>query len=224
MRIIRNVLMFTLICPTTKWVCELCKKVCRWPITAKSLMALNKIGLWQKKKQETLSIVATKKEFQSMLISVSIHVFTDHNNLTFDELGTQWILHWWKIEEFLPWLHYIEGSWNILADNCSKLDCLPTPSQIAEEEKLVEPTLYLATKMKRKASSIDFSYSSMLNEDINAVLECYHNLPETSDPAENPFSYACIYKQQQQVNNFWLYKQIIQSSMFTNNKMMISRV
>ena len=36
-------------------------------------------------------------------------------------------------------LHYIEGPWNILADNISRLHCLVTPAQIAEGEKLIEP-------------------------------------------------------------------------------------
>jgi hypothetical protein len=51
-------------------------------------------------------IVTTLKEFQGMLLSVDIHVFTDHKNLIFDTLKTQRVLCWHtKIEEFLPTLH-----------------------------------------------------------------------------------------------------------------------
>jgi hypothetical protein len=70
------------------------------------------------------------------------HVYTNNKNLTFDDLNTQHILHWRdKIEEFSLWLHYIEAPRNILADNLSRLLCLPAPSQIAEWKKLIEPAI-----------------------------------------------------------------------------------
>jgi hypothetical protein len=39
----------------------------------------------------------------------------------------------YKIEEFSPMLHYIEGLRNILADNLSRLHRLVTPAQGGEE-------------------------------------------------------------------------------------------
>jgi hypothetical protein len=81
--------------------------------------------------KEMLSIVATLKDFPSMLLGACIHVYIDHKNLTFDNIKTQRVLRWQnKIEEFSPWLNYIEDEKNILADNLSWLLCLPTPSQI----------------------------------------------------------------------------------------------
>jgi hypothetical protein len=75
-----------------------------------------------------------------MLLGANIHVFMDHKNLVYDTLKTQRVLRWrMKIEEFLPMLHYIEGPYNILANNLSRLHCLVTLSQIAEGKKIIEP-------------------------------------------------------------------------------------
>jgi hypothetical protein len=56
--------------------------------------------------KEMLSIITTLQEFLSMLLSACIQVYTDHKDLTFDDIKTQRVLRWQnKIEEFLPWLH-----------------------------------------------------------------------------------------------------------------------
>jgi hypothetical protein len=65
-------------------------------------------------------------------------------------------LHWCnKIEEFSPWLHYIEGPWNIMLDNLSQLHHLPTPSQIIEGKKLVEPPVVSHDEDDEKAFLAD---------------------------------------------------------------------
>jgi hypothetical protein len=60
--------------------------------------------------KEILSIIATLKEFQGMLLGANIHVFVDDKNLMFDTLKSQCVLPWHtQIEEFLPMLQYIKG-------------------------------------------------------------------------------------------------------------------
>ena len=77
-------------------------------------------------------MVATMKEFRSMLLGSEIHVYTNHNNLTFDKLSTKRVLRWrYYVEEYSPKLHSIEVPENILADNLSKLHRLPTPTEIS---------------------------------------------------------------------------------------------
>jgi hypothetical protein len=37
-------------------------------------------------------------------------------------------------------VHHIDGEKNILADQLSRLEIIPTPAQLAEGKKLIEPT------------------------------------------------------------------------------------
>jgi hypothetical protein len=148
--------------------------------------------------KEMLSIIATLKEFRSMLLGANIHVFTDHKNLTFDTLKTQCVLRWHtKIKEFLPMLHYIEGPRNILANNLSRLHCLVTPAQITEGKKLVEPA-EASIEEEDEAYFLDQEYSGLYDENVWECIECYLNLPDTPHPDENPLNYAHIPEMQQQ--------------------------
>jgi hypothetical protein len=149
-------------------------------------------------KKEMLSIIATLKEFQSMLLGADINVFTDHKNLTFDTLKTQCVLRQHtKIEEFSPMLHYIKGPHNILSDNLSRLHCLVTPAQIAEGKKLVEPA-EVSIEEEDKAYFLDQEYSGLYDEEVWECIECYLNLPDTPHLDENPLNYAHICELQQQ--------------------------
>jgi hypothetical protein len=133
-----------------------------------------------------------------MLLGVNIHVFMDHKNLTFDTLKTQHVLRWrTKIKEFPPMLHYIEGPCNILADNLSRLHCLVTLAQIAEEKKPVEPA-EVSTEEEDEAYFLDQEYSGLYDENLWECIECYLNLPDTPHPDENPLNYTHIHELQQQ--------------------------
>ena len=88
--------------------------------------------------KELLSIVATLKEFRSLLLSAEIHVHTDRKNLTFYNLSTKKVLRWrYYVEKYSPKLHYIEDPKNILADNLSRLHFLPTPTELSTAPTLV---------------------------------------------------------------------------------------
>ncbi len=148
--------------------------------------------------KEMLSIIATLKEFQSMLLGANIHVFTDHKNLMFDTLKTQRVLRWhMTIKEFSPMLHYIEGPHNILADNLSRLHRLVTPAQITKGKKLVEPA-EVSIKEEDEVYFLDQEYSDLYDENVWECIECYLNLPDTPHLNENPLNYAHIREIQQQ--------------------------
>ena len=72
--------------------------------------------------QELLSIVMTLKEFKSMILGTDIHIYTDHRNLTFDNLCMKHVLRCsCFVEELGPNLHYIKGPLNVVADTFSRL-------------------------------------------------------------------------------------------------------
>ena len=61
-------------------------------------------------KKELLAIVATLKEFRSMFLEAEMTIFTDHKNLTCENLQTQRFLRLGLfLEEYGPKLQYIEG-------------------------------------------------------------------------------------------------------------------
>ena len=83
-----------------------------------------------------------------------------------------------KIEEFSPWLHYIEGKTNIHADNLSHLLCLPDSVQIAEGKKLAKPAVVSDNEDKdEEAYLMDCDWTGIYNIGILEALECYLNFP-----------------------------------------------
>ena len=142
--------------------------------------------------KELLSIVATLKEFRSMLLGAELHVHTDHKNLTLKNFNTQQVLRWrCYIEEFSPQLYYVPGPENVLADNMSRLNRLPdlsSPLQILdpEDEKLSEAL---------DDTDLDNYYSIL---DDKELVDCLINLPPITDPMENPLNYSWMREKQQQ--------------------------
>jgi hypothetical protein len=144
-----------------------------------------------------LSIMATLEEFHGMLLGADNHGFTDHKNLTFDNLKMQRVLHWRnKVEEFSPTLHYIEGPHNILADNLSCLHRLVTPAQITVGKSLIDPAV--VSDDKDELYFLEQEYAGLNDDEIWQTLECYLNLPEMPHPDCNPLNYTHICAQQRQ--------------------------
>lgn len=78
--------------------------------------------------RELLSIVETLKEYRTILLGHKIIVYTDHQNLTFNNFTCERVLRWrLLVEEFGPELRYIKGPKNVVADALSRLDLIKHP-------------------------------------------------------------------------------------------------
>ncbi|KAL7480955.1 hypothetical protein ACHAW6_006629 [Cyclotella cf. meneghiniana] len=154
-----------------------------------------------------------------MILGADIHVFTDHKNLTFNDLKTQCVLQWYnKIEEFSPWLHYIECRKNTLADNLSRLLCLPDLAQIPEGKKLVESAVVSDNKHKdEEAYLMDHDWSGVYDIDILEALECYLNFPDMTYPEQNPLSYEYLCEKHQAVEQLLALQQKYQEQYINMN-------
>ena len=79
--------------------------------------------------RELLSIVETLKEFRTILLGQRIIVYTDHKNLTYNDLQTDRVLRWrLLLEEFGVDIRYIKGVSNIVADVLSRYPTANDPT------------------------------------------------------------------------------------------------
>jgi RNase H-like domain found in reverse transcriptase len=70
---------------------------------------------------ELLSIVETLQEYRTILLGYIIKVYTNHENLTFDNFTTDRVHRWRLIaEEYGPEIIYIKGCTNVVADMLSR--------------------------------------------------------------------------------------------------------
>ena len=72
--------------------------------------------------KEMLCIVEVLKEYRSILWGARINIYTDHINLTRQNISSNCIMLWRMLcEEFSPVFHYIRGPNNVVADALSRL-------------------------------------------------------------------------------------------------------
>ena len=71
---------------------------------------------------DLLSTVETLKEFCTIILGRQITVYTDRNNITFENFTTETVLHWRILsKEYGPEIKYIKGRDNNTTDNFSIL-------------------------------------------------------------------------------------------------------
>jgi hypothetical protein len=82
--------------------------------------------------QELLAIVATLKEFETILLGHEVVIYTDHKNLTYKDFNSDRVIRQrMALERFGVQLNYVRGEDNAVADALSRL-------HMTEESTFVE--------------------------------------------------------------------------------------
>ena len=113
--------------------------------------------------KELLCVIATLREFRSMLLGTEIHIYTDHKNILnvgdSSERRLRWISY---VDEYSPTLHYVEGPRNVIADTFSRLS-------------RQDDTSALVGKKATSEDSEVASYYSLFDD--KEIFDCLVNLP-----------------------------------------------
>jgi len=127
--------------------------------------------------RELLSIVETLKEFRNILLGQTIIVFTDHKNLTYEDLQTDRVLRWrLLLQEYGVDIRYIKGASNIVADVLSRYPTANNPQKRSApptSETLSE--LFAQTTLTTEIFPVNFSVLASFQQqdsDLQALVEC----------------------------------------------------
>ena len=109
--------------------------------------------------KELLCVIATLREFHSMLLGTEIHIHKDHKNiLNVDYSSEQRILY---VGEYSPTLHYVKGPCNVITDTFSRFSRQDDTSALAGKKAITE----------------DSELASYSLFDDKEIFDCLMNLP-----------------------------------------------
>ncbi len=116
--------------------------------------------------KELLCVVATLREFQSMLLGAELHIYTDHKNILNVGDSSEQRLCWISyVNEYGPTIHYIEGPRNVIAETFSRLFPKDMPSTLVGKKAAHNVS----------DSELESLYSSLIDDE--EILQCFLNLP-----------------------------------------------
>ena len=175
-----------------------------------------------------MSVVCVLEEYKTMLLGAEIEVYTDHKNLTFQNLNSQRIVRWRNsLEEFGPTFYYIPGPKNVLADAFSRLPKMEPPSKVPKELKRpISPTSAMDERVspggplsvaffflhcdlgsnaegKNTATPFEINNEQYLSiTEDSELLDCFLNLPEITPGANetmpSPLNFEWLQSKQNQ--------------------------
>jgi hypothetical protein len=119
--------------------------------------------------KELLCVVATLREFRSMLLGAEQHIHTDHKYILNIGDSSQHRLCWISnVDEYGPELHYIEGPHNVITDTFSRL------SRNDVSSPLVGKKAANVVSSSESDNKHDSSYLSLLDD--RTIIDCLLNL------------------------------------------------
>jgi hypothetical protein len=168
--------------------------------------------------KKLLCVIATLREFRSMLLGAELHIHTDHKNLLnvgdSSERRLRWISY---VDEYSPTLHYVEGPLNVIADTFSRLlrqddtsalagkKALTTDSELAsyslfDDKEIFDCLVNLPCFTSRKKRKQQTSKKRRRSNDGSINDQCYLNLPEDM-VEDNPLDIENIKEKQDEDND-----------------------
>jgi hypothetical protein len=155
--------------------------------------------------KELLCVVATLREFCSMLFGADLHIHTDHRNLLNVGDSSERRLRWMSyVDEYGPKLHYVEGPLNVIADTLLRLsrndididssafvvvgkkaasvvsdsESIAGHSSVIDGREILECLLNLPCLHFNKKESKRLQKRKKMEQDSHHINNCYLNLPE----------------------------------------------
>jgi hypothetical protein len=134
----------------------------QWPIIVENRIVPNAT---MRPLTKNFSVVATLREFQSMLLGAELHIYMDHKNFLNVGNSSEQQLCWISyVDKYGPTIHYIEGPRNVIVDTFSRLSRKDVPSTLVGKK-----AAHVVSD-----SELESLYSSLIDEEI---LQCFLNLP-----------------------------------------------
>ncbi len=122
-----------------------------------------------------------------MLLGAVLHIHTDHLNITTNNTTPDRIICWLNyIEQFNPYIHFIPGKDNVIANTLSWLDCL--------EESILSKDNQVFVLKDSISKGMDFANDPLL-------VARFLYLPPLAVQDTNPTDYQWIFNKQKELMN-----------------------